>query len=277
MRAGVWERREDEFSADPDLVVEVLEGGRSVRVRKYCQSPEEAEAMREGFGGEVGELAESDWTTPPPPPPPLKIRDRLLLSEASAPEEIARLEREHPGRIVLSVPRDMAFGTGEHATTATCLRMLADIAGERKWKPGGGDAVADLGCGTGVLAVAARRMGAGSVWACDFDPLAVEVARRNVERNRADGVRVEACDVLTWAPPRRYDVVLANMFSAVLIEAMPVLAEALAPGGDLVISGILREQALEVFAAGAVCGIGFRKVVRRGKWVSARGGFFRGE
>ena len=281
MRAGVWEEREEEFSADPDLVVEVLEGGRSVRVKRYCPTREEAEAMREKFGGETGELAESDWTVPPPPPPPMKIRDRLLLSEAWESEEIARLEREHPGRVVLSVPRDMAFGTGEHATTATCLRMLVDIARERRWgrpigAPGrGGDSVADLGCGTGVLAIAARKLGAREVWACDFDPLAVKVARRNVKRNDAQGVKTDPCDVLTWKPPRRFDVVLANIFSSVLIEAMPALAEALAPDGDIVLSGILRDQALDVFAAAAVHGIGFEKVVRRGKWVGARGRFFR--
>jgi ribosomal protein L11 methyltransferase len=275
---AAWEER---IGDDPDFVVEILTGGHSVRVNRYSENREEAEEFRTRFGGTVRELRREDWARSPAVPPPVKIRDRLLLTAETEPDGIARLEAEYPDRAVLSIPSEMAFGTGTHATTGTCLRLLADIARERKWMGGGdgqaGDSVADLGAGSGVLAVAARSMGAGTVWACDFDPLAVKVARRNAERNRVTGVEVAECDVLRWEPPKRFDVVLANLFSTILIEAMPVLARALAPGGDLVISGILREQALGVFAAAAAHGLGFRQVVRRGKWVSARGGSLEGD
>jgi len=268
---GEWEER---IGGDTTFVVEILSGGRSVRVNRYCESREDAEGFRSRFGGAVCELRSEDWAKPPAVPPPVKIRRSLLLTAERSPDGIARLERDYPGREVLSIPSEMAFGTGGHATTATCLRFLADIARERKWTPGAwsDDAVADVGTGTGVLAVAARRLGAGPVRAFDFDPFAVEVARRNATRNRADEIEVEECDVLRWKPPRRFDVVMANLFSTVLVEAMPVLARALASDGDLIISGILHRQAFEVFAAAAVHGIGFRRVVRRGKWVTARGG-----
>ena len=80
-------------------------------------------------------------------------------------------------------------------------------------------------------------------------------------------------DVLKWKPRKKgYDVVLANLFSTVLIEAWPVIAKSIAPGGDLIVSGILADQAWEVFKAAAGSGLGFTKVVRKGKWVTAHGG-----
>jgi ribosomal protein L11 methyltransferase len=176
---------------------------------------------------------------------------------------------------VISIPAEMAFGTGDHATTASCLRMLADIARERGWSGAraGVERVADLGTGSGVLAITARVLGSGPVDACDFDPFAVEVARRNVARHGLDGIEVAERDVLGWKPRRRYQVVVANLFSSVLIEALPVIGSLLAPDGALVCSGILGAQAWGVFEAAAARGIGFSKVARRGKWVSARGGW----
>jgi ribosomal protein L11 methyltransferase len=79
--------------------------------------------------------------------------------------------------------------------------------------------------------------------------------------------------VLKWKPRKKgYDVVLANIFSTVLIQAWPVIVRSIAPGGDLIVSGILASQAWDVFTAAASNGIGFTKVVRKGKWVTARGG-----
>ena len=76
-----------------------------------------------------------------------------------------------------------------------------------------------------------------------------------------------------WKPRKKgYDVVMANLFSTVLIEAWPVIARSLAPGGDLIVSGILATQAWDVFTAAAANGLGFTKVIKKGKWVTARGG-----
>ena len=127
----------------------------------------------------------------------------------------------------------------------------------------------------GLLAIAAAKLGAGEVWGCDFDPFAVAVAKRNASRNGTPDITVKDQDVLQWKPRKKgYDVVLANLFSTVLIEAWPVIAKSLAKGGDLVVSGILASQAWNVFEAAAKEGIGFTKVVKKGKWVSARGGWF---
>ncbi len=281
-----WEER---LGGEPNLVLKLPPGGRSVRIEVYCHSAAAADGLHRRFGGRVRRVAQGEWTVPAVTRPPVKVRDRLLVVADAGRGGVGRWQREYPGREVVVIPAERAFGTGEHATTASCLRLLVDIARERGWagrratggrkpSPGrardrAGEAVADLGTGTGVLAVAARRLGAGSVWACDSDPQAVVVARRNVARNRVERVEVVACDVLRWQPPRRFEVVVANLFSDVLIEAMPVLAAALAPGGDLVVSGILRSQAWPVVVAAAGHGLGFHRAVRHGKWLTARGGW----
>jgi ribosomal protein L11 methyltransferase len=124
-----------------------------------------------------------------------------------------------------------------------------------------------------VLAIAARKLGSGETYACDFDPFAVAVAIRNTERNGTPEILMKEQDVLKWKPRKKgYDVVLANLFSTVLIEAWPVIAKSLAPGGDLIVSGILATQAWDVFTAAAGSGLGFTKVVKKGKWVTAHGG-----
>ena len=186
--------------------------------------------------------------------------------------ELAALRKEHPKRDIIVIPPEMAFGTGDHATTSTCLRLLVDVARERKGH-GAGWSVADLGTGTGVLAIAAHKLGAGEVFACDFDPFAVAAAARNAARNETPEILTKEQDVLKWKPRKKgYDVVLANLFSTVLIEAWPVVGKSLAAGGDLIVSGILASQAWDVFTAAAAHGIGFSKVIRKGKWVTARGG-----
>lgn len=261
-----WEER---FRGNPNLVIHVLKGGKTLRVEVFCASREEAEAIVARFGGRVKELHQDDWQRPVEVPPPLKIRDRFLVTQESDPARLQELQDEFAGREVISIPPEMAFGTGDHATTSTCLRFLVDLA--RRREPGW--SCADLGSGSGVLGVAAMKLGAGRVFACDYDPFAVEVTRRNAARNGVSGIDVAEVDLLGWKPGEQFDVVLANIFSSVLIEAFPVIARLVRPGGELVLSGILKSQAWEVFEAGAGAGFGFPVVVTRGKWVSARGGW----
>lgn len=267
LSAAKWlDAWEDRFHGDPAFVVHLLKGGRTLRVQVFRESRDEAEAIVERFGGRVRQLKEADWKSPPPAPP-VKIRDRFLITQDEAGWK--DLAARHPDREVLCIPPEMAFGTGDHATTSTCLRLLVDIGRRRRE----GWTCADLGCGTGVLAVAAVKLGAASVFACDFDPFAVTVTRRNAVRHDAPGIEAEELDILKWKPRKRHDVVLANLFSTVLIRAFPVIGKVLKPGGDLVLSGILADQAWEVFEAAAGAGLGFPEVVRRGKWVTARGGW----
>jgi ribosomal protein L11 methyltransferase len=264
-----WEER---FSGNPNFVMEYIKGGKSVRLQVYCKTEKEADGIKELFGGSIRKVKNSDWNKAPELPKPLKIRDVFLVSAESDPKKIKALAAENPKRELIVIPPEMAFGTGDHATTSTCLRFLVDIAGERKatkWS------AADLGTGTGLLAIAARKLGATEVWGCDFDPFAVAVAKRNAERNGTPEIVMKDQDVLKWKPRKSgYDVVTANLFSTVLIVAWPVIAKSLAKGGDLVVSGILATQAWDVFEAAAKHGLGFSKIIKKGKWVTARGGWF---
>ncbi len=262
-----WEER---FSGNPNLVIEMVKGGKSIRVRVFCENRKEADAIVAQFGGSVREMASAEWNKPVAPPRPLKVRDVFLLTAETRAKEIAALKKANPSREIIMIPPEMAFGTGDHATTSTCLRLLVDVARARK---GGDWSMADLGAGTGVLAIAASKLGANDIYAFDFDPFAVAVGIRNLERNQTPDVTMEENDVLKWKPRKKgYDVVMANIFSTVLILAWPVIAKSLARGGDLIVSGILADQAWDVFKAAAGSGLGFTKVIRKGKWVTAHGG-----
>lgn len=270
LSASKWlDAWEDRFHGNPNFVLHVLKGGKSVRVEVFCATKREADAIARQFGGSVRKL-NADWKKAAPEiPAPLKVRDSLVVTQAAAPKDLKRLAGEFPGRHLISIPPEMAFGTGDHATTATCLRFIVDIGRERP--PGW--SCADLGCGTGLLAIAAKKCGAGEVFACDFDPFAVTVTERNLGRNAVEGVETKEIDVLKWKPRKKYDVVVANIFSTVLIQAFPVISKLVKPGGTLVLSGILAGQAWDVFTAAAAHGFGFPDVVKKGKWVTAKGGW----
>ena len=162
----------------------------------------------------------------------------------------------------------MAFGTGEHATTAMCLRLLKDIA--RKHTPGSWD-VLDLGTGSGILALAGKTFGAGSAFGLDNDPHAVRTARENAQLNgiSARSVKFARADLLRWHGEngRTWPVVTANLFSELLIRLMPgVIAPAVAPGSDLILSGVLGSQADEVVAAVGAVGLTLVTTKQRGRW-----------
>lgn len=254
-----WEER---FAGNPNLVLEIIKGGKSIRIQLFCETKKAADAVVRQFGGSVREMANAEWNKPVAPPRPLKVRDVFLLTPENRPKELAALKKANPKREIIVIPPEMAFGTGDHATTSTCLRLLVDVARARK---GTNWTVADLGTGTGVLAIAARKMGSGETYACDFDPFAVAVGVRNIERNGTPEIQMKEQDVLKWKPRKKgYDVVMANLFSTVLIEAWPVIAKSLGSGGDLIVSGILASQAWEVFKAAAASGLGFTKVIKKG-------------
>jgi ribosomal protein L11 methyltransferase len=145
-----------------------------------------------------------------------------------------------PESVVVRLDPGLAFGTGTHATTALCLAWLD--ANLRR-----GDTVIDFGCGSGVLGIAAARLGAGRVDAFDIDPQALIATRDNARANVVqEGVFVhESLDSL----PASADVVIANILAGTLIELAQSLIARVRPGGHLVLSGILRQQAHEVLAA----------------------------
>ena len=253
---------------DASIVLSDAANRQSLRVDAYCSTRRAADALKSEFGGRVAALKNQDWVAVSrrPKAPPLKIRDRLVITEETSTAALDQLRNRFADRTVVSIPAEMAFGTGNHATTSTCLRMLVDIAKqlpEGKWR------MLDLGAGTGVLAIAARILGAKSATGYDFDPVTVEIARKNAAANGVDGVTFSKKDITRWKPGHQVDCVIANIFFDVLINAFPVIHSALKPGGFLVLSGILNIHAKECLAAAERNGLAVQRVVHRGKWVTA--------
>lgn len=167
------------------------------------------------------------------------------------------------GEVPIVLDPGMAFGTGLHPTTRGCLELLAEI----EPMPA---RVLDVGIGSGILAIAALRLGAEHAHGFDTDPLAFTAAIENAERNGlADRLTVEQ-GTLPEAPAGRYPLVLANLVAAVLVGLAPRLSEHLAGDGVLIASGIIEGRADEVIAA--MAGAGLRVTDRRddGDWVTLR-------
>ncbi|MGF1466363.1 MAG: 50S ribosomal protein L11 methyltransferase [Sandaracinaceae bacterium] len=147
-----------------------------------------------------------------------------------------------PEDVVVTVDPGQAFGTGTHATTQTALTLLVESVR-------GGERVLDVGSGSGILGVAALRLGAGAVRAIDSDPVAVRVTEATAAINGVDD-RLEASVGDAHDPPDgRYDLVLANIRAPILQSAAPALAAGVAPGGLLVLGGILDDEAAQVVAS----------------------------
>ena len=242
-------------------------GSSTAQVQAHGLTEREAEALKKEFGGS---MREARWLTAENPPQraPIKVRGKLSVVSTQSEREEAQNTGEPPA---LWIPAGMAFGTGEHATTAMCLRQLADVAALLKQEKHEAWEFLDLGTGSAILAMAARVLGAGAVLATDFDAHALRTARENVANNGLKGIKLINSDVLKWTPDRTWPVVAANLFSGVLIEAAKTITSALAPKGHLILSGVLREQEAEVLKAFEKQGVRFEKVVRKGKWISARG------
>ncbi|WP_355662056.1 50S ribosomal protein L11 methyltransferase [Halomonas salifodinae] len=191
---------------------------------------------------------------------PLKMGQRLWIvpSWHEAPE---------PEAVNLLLDPGLAFGTGTHPTTALCLEWLDGLA-----LAGGLDekAVLDVGCGSGILAIATLKLGASHAVGTDIDPQALQASRDNAERNAIAEERLALCypEQLEEGP---FPVVVANILAGPLVELAPTIAGQVAPGGHLVLSGILAQQAEEVLAAYEAQGLVMEPPVEREGWVRLEG------
>ena len=146
---------------------------------------------------------------------------------------------DDPNAVVVRLDPGLAFGTGTHPTTALCLQILDSL-------PVAGRSVIDYGCGSGILGVAALKLGAAHVWAVDLDPQALLATRANAIANGvSSSIDVQGIEVGL----RPAYCVMANILAGPLIELAPTLTEACEPGGYLLLSGLLKTQAYEVKAA----------------------------
>jgi ribosomal protein L11 methyltransferase len=167
------------------------------------------------------------------------------------------------GVIPMRIEAGMAFGTGHHETTALCLSVLSDLARVRRFRN-----VLDLGTGTGLLAIGAVKLWRLSVMASDIDPVAVEITRENARANGvAPLVQAVTADGLDNPALKRrapYDLIIANILAGPLTRLAPSITAALAPGGVLVLSGLLRDQ--ENLVTSFYKGLRFLGRQRMGPW-----------
>ncbi len=233
----------------------------------FTEAPDEAglAVLAAAFGAKpfaVSELPETDWVA--------HVKREL------APVEAGRFfvygshdaDKLPEGAEPLLIEAAMAFGTGHHGTTLGCLKALDRLANEGFV----GQSVADIGCGTAVLAMGAARIWPNVVMASDIDEVAVDVAEANVAANDLVGrvVCVEAAgfghpDLAAKAP---YDLIFANILKAPLIDLAPDMGGNIGAAGHAILSGILNEQADEVVAAYDGAGFDVHTREEIGEWTT---------
>lgn len=189
---------------------------------------------------------------------PLPIGTRLVIAPSWS--EYA----PNPGEVVVELDPGMAFGTGAHPTTRLCLKAL-----ERTIT--GGETVIDWGTGSGLLAIAAAKLGAAAVYAGDIDPLAVRVAEENVRRNGVEDWVLLTIDETPACYPIKADVTVCNILAGVIVALAPDLAAVTRPGGRLITSGIIDTRADEVREGLERNGFRVTEVETQGEWVAIIG------
>lgn len=251
--------------ARPAIVRAYLPAGDGALVDVAIAQVEAALGHLQAFGlRPIGELRtrlvdEADWAEAWKAHfPVLRVGSRVVVRPTW------RRHRREPGDVVLALDPGMAFGTGLHPTTRLCLAAIEALADRGVLT---GVRVLDVGCGSGILAIAALRLGASAAYGVDTDPIAVEATVANARRNRLSRrVRARLGSLPSRQPP--FDVVLANLIAGVLVPLAAALGDELRPGGALLASGIFIDREPEVRGAFEAAGLEVRGRSVEGEWVA---------
>lgn len=206
------------------------------------------------FSFHSASLPEADWNeTWKEQFMPLDVGERLTV--------IPSWLEEKKGRLSLVVDPRMAFGTGHHETTRTCLELIERVAADTRKRR-----FLDVGTGSGILAIAASRLGFDSVTAVDTDSSAIDEARRNVEANGLGNVEILEGDIELVSGS--FDLIAANLLSGILLSIVLEIVDRLEEGGIAILSGMLCGQEEEVREAYEAAGLMLREAVVADKWVT---------
>jgi ribosomal protein L11 methyltransferase len=190
---------------------------------------------------------------------PQKITERIVVKPTW------REYAAEPGQQVIEIDPGMAFGTGTHPTTSLCVRLLEKYLQT-------GQTVLDVGTGSGILLIAAAKLGAGHLTGTDLDPMAVDVARRNLLQNRIAPSAFELiCGHLAEDIERTCDVVVANILAEVIVDLLDHGVPVVSPGGLFICSGIIEAYEARVAAKMDACGFDIVDVRKDGDWVALVG------
>lgn len=214
--------------------------------------------------GEITLVENSDWDTRWKQYfYPFPVGDRLFIKptwEEVSPEVIG-------DRAVIEIDPAAAFGSGTHATTRLCLESLEKVISK-------GDRVLDMGCGSGILAIGAKKLGAGETVGVDIDEAAVRTSRENFEKNEIpmDDVTLICGNILSEKDKleqmgKGFDLILANIVAQIIKDMAPLLLDALKPGAVLLASGILESREEEVKKTLVEAGFVYRKTHASDEWV----------
>jgi len=256
--SGAWLAKNEpaiEQFARSRLAIVTLPGRTRAIVQISCSTRAQAAKLVEKFGGNFKSLPRN-WQPETKDHPPIRIGRHLQIVSAS--------RQSVRGGQQLIIPAAGAFGTGEHATTAMSLRLLAEST--RKMSTGW--RIFDVGTGTGILALAARKLGADEALGIDTDRRAVAHARRNAQLNGVGRTKFIVADVLQWNLAGRYDIITANLYSELFIAALPRFQLWMRTGGWLIASGILHNQSQLVVSVLEDQCFRLEQLRRRGKWVA---------
>ena len=235
------------------------------RIDAFPTDPDEAERLRVSLGAHAGltvvteTLADADWLAMALSGLPPVRAGRFFVYGAHD------RGRVPPNAVALRIEAGAAFGTGHHGTTVGCLFAYDALLKKRRF-----DRVLDVGCGTGVLGIAAARTGSHTVIGTDIDPVSVRIARENAALNMASARFVHASG-LDDARVRRagpYDLVFANILARPLVSLSSDIGGALAPGGLAILSGLLRTQERLVRAAYLSRGFRLERRIHRDAWAT---------
>jgi len=241
---------EEMFEISAAVYQDVLTGKRTVSIYPSCLRPTPARAraglrraLRKRWPGRTGlvikKLPRENWAESWKRHfQAMEIGGALLIKPGWS------RRRARPGQRVVRLDPGLSFGTGHHATTCFCLEQLAACR-----RRGAGQSFLDIGTGTGILAIAAAKLGYSPVEAFDLDPDAIRVSRANARRNRVeDRVRPRRGDLrrLAARSARRWDVICANLTAELLAGQAEKIRARLQPGGQLIVAGMLRSEFCEI-------------------------------